>query len=249
METNMRPITYTAAAIAALLAGCTSPATTPGASGPENAAPAPAEADAMQDLLDYVKGQKTTGFIVMRGGQTLVEENWSAPENQTFAIFLHGKTDTGALLEDVASQQKSFIAVLMGIAIDKGLVAVDRPVSDYLGAGWSNATPEQENEIRVDNILMMNSGLDEEFDYSAPPGTEFFYNTPVYAVSKEILTSATGLPLDQLTREWLTEPAGMSETAWRQRPPALANVGNSTGMVTTPRDIARFGQLADTVDL
>ena len=33
----------------------------------------------------------------------------------------------------------------------------------------------------------------------------------------------------------------MKETAWRQRPAALAGVGNDTGLVTTPRDTMLFG--------
>jgi CubicO group peptidase (beta-lactamase class C family) len=33
----------------------------------------------------------------------------------------------------------------------------------------------------------------------------------------------------------------MKDTAWRKRPAALASVGNDTGLVTTPHDVARFG--------
>ena len=35
----------------------------------------------------------------------------------------------------------------------------------------------------------------------------------------------------------------MKDTSWRKRPGAFADVGNPTGLVTTPRDIARMGQL------
>lgn len=143
----------------------------------------------------------------------------------------------------MASQQKSFIAVLMGIAVDKELVDVDKPVSDYVGLGWSKATADQEAQIRVSNILKMDSGLDDKFRFSTPAGSQFHYNTPVYAISKKILTEATQLPLAQITHEWLTKPLDMSETAWRERPSAFANVGNKTGLVTTPRDMARLGKL------
>src|SRR3546814_19184830 len=91
-----------------------------------------------------MRGQKTTGFLVMRGGRTLAEENWPAPDDRMFAIFLYGKAADGALFEDVASQQKSFVSVLVGVAIDKGLIDVDKPVSDYLGVGWSTATPRSD---------------------------------------------------------------------------------------------------------
>jgi CubicO group peptidase (beta-lactamase class C family) len=207
------------------------------------AAGAAGQTDVMQSLLDYVESQKTTGFIVMKDGKTLIEKNWPAPRNPLFRIFQYGKTGSGALFEDVASQQKSFIAVLVGVATDKGLIDVEKPVSDYIGTGWSKATPDQEQQIKVIHILNMNSGLGEKFTYEAPSGTKFFYNTPVYAVTKRILTAASDLSLEQLTHDWLTGPAGMTETDWRQRPAALANVGNNTGLVTSPRDTARFGQM------
>ena len=229
---------FAAAAMAVALAACA-----PAGGGAKTLSPATAQNSAMRDLLDYARLQNTTGFVVMRGGKTLIEQNWPAPEDPTFAIFRYGQTGSGALLEDVASQQKSFIAILMAVAAEKSLIDVDRPVSDYIGAGWSKATAEQEKRILVIHILHMNSGLDEKFAYAAPAGTRFLYNTPVYAISKQILTSTSKLPLEQLTHDWLTAPAGMTETDWRQRPAALAGVGNNTALVTSPRDTARFGQL------
>lgn len=196
---------------------------------------------AMTALLDYLQAQNTTGFLVIQNGKTLVEKNWPAPTAPTFAPFVYERTADGALLEDVASQQKSFVSVLVAIAIDKGLIDVDKPVNAYLGAGWSKASPDQEAQIRVINVLNMNSGLDDKFAYQAAPGTLFHYNTPVYAITKRILTAAAKLPLETITHDWLTAPVGMKDTAWRKRPAALSDVGNPTGLVTSPRDIAAFG--------
>jgi CubicO group peptidase (beta-lactamase class C family) len=89
----------------------------------------------------------------------------------------------------------------------------------------------------------MSSGLGETFDYKAPAGTVFFYNTPVYAVTKRILAAAAKQGLETITTDWLTRPAGMTHTAWRKRPAAMADVGNPTGLVTCPRDVATFGQI------
>jgi CubicO group peptidase (beta-lactamase class C family) len=196
----------------------------------------------MTNLLDYLRNHNTTGFLIVQDGKVLVEKNWPAPEaDRPFSMFVYGKNQQGALLEDVASQQKSFVSVLVAIAIDKGLIDIDKPVSAYLGAGWSKATPEQEAKIRVIDVLTMSSGLNDKFGYEAPVGTVFYYNTPVYAVSKRIVAAAAKQPLDTITRDWLTAPTGMNETAWRKRPAALASVGNDTGLVTTPRDVAQFG--------
>jgi CubicO group peptidase (beta-lactamase class C family) len=204
-----------------------------------------APSDAMQDLLTYVEGQKTTGFLVVRDRRTLVERNWPAPADATMfrAAFAYETTPDGALLEDVASQQKSFVAILAAIAVDRGLLDVEAPVSDYIGRGWSEASREQEKAIRVVHLLTMNSGLGDKLDYLAPAGSVFLYNTPAYAVTKRVLAAAAKQPLETITHDWLIAPAGMTNTAWRRRPAALGDVGNPTGLVTCPRDVAALGQL------
>jgi CubicO group peptidase (beta-lactamase class C family) len=214
-----------------------------GAFGP--AVAARAQSGAMQAVLDYLQTQKTTGFLVTRDRKTIVEKNWPLPADAGVFRnnFTYGPAADGSLLEDVASQQKSFVSMMAATAIDKGLLEVTKPVVDYIGPGWSKATPEQEAKIRVIDVMTMSSGLLENFTYAAPPGTTFFYNTPVYAVTKRILAAAAKQTLETITHDWLTGPAGMKDTSWRQRPAAFADVGNPTGLVTTPRDTARFGQI------
>jgi len=202
-------------------------------------------AAALADATAYVASQKSTGFVIIDHKRIVVEQLWPlAADATTFkANFVYGMAPDGSLLEDVASQQKSFIAILAGVAIDKGLLELSKAVSFYAKPGWSKATPEQEAKITVRNLMEMNSGLKENLTWEADPDTKFFYNTPAYAIMKPVLEGATKKPLDTLTHDWLTEPVGMKDTGWRQRPGAFANSGNPTGLVTTPRDIARMGQL------
>jgi len=219
----------------------------PAAAQAQKVAPAAAgwNQAALDDAIAYVASQKSTGFVVIDHNRIIAEQNWPlGADAATFkANFVHGTALDGALLEDVASQQKSFIAILAGVAIDKGLLDLSKPVSFYARPGWSKAAPAQEARITVRNLMEMNSGLKEDFTYEADPDVKFFYNTPVYATMKPVLEGASKKSLDDLTREWLTAPVGMKDTSWRQRPGALAGSGNPTGLVTTPRDIARMGQL------
>ena len=203
----------------------------------------PALSPAWQGVLDYAQSQKTTGFLVVQDRKTVVERNWPAPDDAAFRPFVYETTPGGARLEDVASQQKSFVSMLVAIAVDKGLIDVTAPVSAYIGAGWSKAAPDQEARIRVIDVLTQSSGLKTDFTYAAPPGTVFLYNTPVYAITKKVLAAAAKQPLETITHDWLTAPAGMTDTSWRKRPAAFADVGNPTGLVTSPRDTARFGQV------
>lgn len=242
------PISLRAAAalcVAAALLGCTTAPTTPPSAGTGATAPAAWNASALQEVLDYARAQKTTGFLVIQNRQVIAEQHWPLPADATAfrAAFVHGQAADGALLEDVASQQKSFIALLAAIAADRGLLDVERPAAAYIGAGWSKAPPAVEARITVRHLLEMTSGLTEDLRTEAEPGARFFYNTPAYAVTKRVLEQAARHPLDEITRQWLTEPLGMRDTAWRPRPAALADAGNPTGLVTTPRDIARMGQL------
>lgn len=232
--------------LTAALMGCAAPTSAPPArpAVQTQAALATWNAAALAEVLAYARAQKTTGLLIIQGRQVVAEQNWPLPADAApfRAAFVHGQAGP-ALLEDVASQQKSFIALLMGVAIDCGLLDIERPVSSFLGVGWSKAEPGTEMHITVRHLLEMTSGLGEDLRSEAEPGVRFFYNTPAYAFTKRVLEQVSRLSLDELTRAWLTQPLGMGETAWRQRPAALADVGNPTGLVTTPRDIAKIGQL------
>lgn len=199
---------------------------------------------ALDEVISYVASQKSTGLVIIQDRKIIAEKLWPLPaDTGAFAGFVHGTAADGAILEDVASQQKSFVAILAGVAIDKGLLDLSKPVSSYIGAGWSKATPEQETAITVRNLMEMNSGLKENLTFEAAPDTKFFYNTPAYAIMKPVLEAASKQSLDAITQAWLAKPAGMNDTAWRKRSGQFSDVGNPTGLVTTPRDIARMGQL------
>ena len=205
----------------------------------------PVDPAALAQVVDYVRSQKTTGFLIVDDGRVVVEYNWPLDEAAANfrKHFVHGSAPSGALLEDVASQQKSVIAILVGIAVDKGLLEVSQPVSLYAGESWSRASPDQEKEITIRHLLEMNSGLKEDLKFEFTPGSRFFYNTPAYAVLKRVLQGASGKTVDELTRLWVTERVGMPGTSWRERPEFFSAMGNMTGLVTTPRDLARLGQL------
>ena len=53
----------------------------------------------MQEALDYVEGQKTTGFLVVRDRKTLVERNWPVPADAARfrATFAYETTAEGRL--------------------------------------------------------------------------------------------------------------------------------------------------------
>lgn len=222
-----------------LLAACSSPRPPAGDVSASWSTPA------LEEVAGYVRSQKTTGLLIVQEAAVVLERNWplEAGDTRFAANWTAGKDRHGALLEDVASAQKSLVALLVAVAIDKGLLDVAQPVSAYLGKGWSRASDVQEQAITVRHLLEMSSGLSEKLLPEAVPGSRFFYNTPAYAMLKPVLEKASGQSLERLTQAWLTGPLGMADTQWRQRPAGFGDVGNPTGLYSTPRDLARLGQL------
>ena len=201
---------------------------------------------ALDDLAAYCHSQRTTGLLVVDNRKTVLERNWPVPAGSELfeRRYVHGTAHDGALREDVASQQKSLVALLAAMAVDRGRLDLERPVSRYIGGGWSRAESSQEEAIVVRHLLEMCSGLDDALRFQAPAGTHHYYNTPAYAQMLPVLEAAADQPIDVLTHAWLTGPADMADTAWRRRSDELTTfLGNPRGLVTTPRDLARLGQI------
>jgi CubicO group peptidase (beta-lactamase class C family) len=222
----------------------------------ETVAPAQAgwDAAALDAAITYAGEQRSTGVVVLHRGRILAERYWEiAPDpddpNDRVHRMTTGKTADGHSIEDVASIQKSVMSFLAGVARGKGLLDFEAPVSKYLGAGWSKATPEQEAAITVRHLLGMTTGLKLDGSYEAPPGSKWLYNTPIYSKSVQIVEKASGLSVDEYTERWLTGPLGMRDSGWKPRPwvnepgalAAGSAEGNTIGFSSSARDMARFG--------
>ena len=202
-------------------------------------------AAALDRVFAFAQAQGSTGLVIVQDGRLVAERYWpNVPDGHGasggYAALQHGHTPQGWPLEDVASIQKSVISLLVGIARAKGLVDIDRPVSSYLGTGWSRAPADKEALITSRHLLGMASGLDSQFRYEAAPGTRWSYNTPVYGQLAKVLERASGQALGELSAQWLTRPLGMADSRWVARAGRL-RAANDNGFVTTPRDLARLG--------
>ena len=194
---------------------------------------------ALSDALDVVGDRNSSGIVIVHNGRIMAERYWDGPEDARYRRSLNGLDEQQRAIEDVASAQKSVVAILAGMAQERGYLKLDDAVSIYLGAGWSKANADQEQAITLRHLLMMNSGLATDFSYEAAPGAVWFYNTPVYHATMRVLMSATGLERNELTKSWISDPIGASNTAWTPRPGRDAAI--AVGLSTTARDLARFG--------
>lgn len=201
---------------------------------------------AVDRALDFAMARKSSGVIILAGGRILAERHAEvANPSARYTRMIHGKTPDDHVIEDVASCQKSVTSVLVGIAQEKGLLRISDPVSKYLNPGWSRATRQQEAEITIRHLITMTSGLNDQLEYVAPPGSRWAYNSSAYARSLQCVAAAAGSDENELTKEWLTGPLGMKDSKWitRLQRTNADITANHLGFATSARDLARFGLL------
>lgn len=204
--------------------------------------------EGIQDALDLSFRNQSTSVVILYRGRIVAERHLLNDDPKLKEIRLGrmriGANSAGYSIEDVASVQKSVTSLLVGLTVNKQLLQLDDPVSKYLGAGWSKATPSQEARILVRHLITMSSGLNRKLEYVAKPGTRWAYNTSVYALVMQVVEKAGGSDRNTLTKNWLLKPIHMADSKWINRPNAIRTTsGNTFGFATTARDLAKLGWL------
>lgn len=197
-------------------------------------------AEGLAEALDVAAACRSSGVVILLGGRILAEGYWTpASPSRGYANYVVGQDDEGHGIEDVASAQKSVAAIITGMALERGLLRLDDPVTTYLGVGWSAASSEQERRITVRHLLTMTSGLASDLTFEAEPGTRWLYNTTAYHNVMRVIEAVTGEDRNDVTREWLSSRLGMRHSSWTVRPWADPAIG--AAFSTTARDLARMG--------
>jgi len=198
-----------------------------------SAAEAGWDAARLEGALALAGSRATTALILLLDGRILAERYYDVGDDYR---------------REVASCQKSVVSLLVGCALDRGLVALDEPVGTYAGRGWSNASASEEDRITVRHLLSMTSGLDADFRPVAAPGEVWSYNNGVYHQVQPVLEAVTKTGIDELCTDWLWRPIGATASRWYER------IGNGDyaadtmgrplwGLSMSARDMARFGLL------
>lgn len=172
--------------------------------------------------------------------------------------------------QEITSATKSVTSLLIGIAIDRSLIAgVDQGVADLLPDAAAALTVEARQRLRLKHLLSMSAGLSwDEWTYPysdprndhiqmlrdpapiryvfsrpvvAPPGDKFSYNSGLSMALGEILFRASGLRADKFAERFLFEPLGISDFYWAKYPDEILQTGG--GLFLRPRDMAKIGCL------
>ena len=181
----------------------------------------------LAELASYCGDHNSTSLLVTEGGRIVLEQYWDPASRHTAT--------------DVFSAQKSIVSLLVGVAADEQLLALDDPVANYLGVGWTKS-PSTEARITVRHLLTMSSGLTDEFAFEAEPGALWRYNTNAFQMLHGVLEHAASSTLEDWTKSKLADPLGWRDAAWRAR--AVLKLPDGTpqsGLRLSARDAARFG--------
>jgi CubicO group peptidase (beta-lactamase class C family) len=189
------------------------------------------------------------GIAIVRDGR-LISEHY----------FNGDSVDT---LHDIRSATKSLTSLLMGIAIQKGLIhSVDDSIALYL----PGLPKDGKEKITIEDLLTMRSGLDAYDDNASspgnentldassdwirtvyavpmklPPGTKYVYCSLNAFLTGAMIENVSHMPVDQFARINIFAPLKIDHYSWRQVP-----VGRVTGqgnLSITARDEAAIGVL------
>lgn len=180
--------------------------------------------------------------VVIARNDTLIYEYYKAGRDENMGDLVWSVT-------------KSFTAVLVGIAVEEGLLSLDQTLGDLLTAEQLAITVPDLATVTVRDLLTMRSGivcpgdrchndaldtvLEETLDYA--PGSAFTYDTSATHLLSAVIENATGLPINEYAAEKLFTPLGIAPPPWQVDEDDYAYGGK--GLAMRPRDMAKFGQL------
>jgi CubicO group peptidase (beta-lactamase class C family) len=198
------------------------------------------------------------GVVVVRHG-VLVYERYFVAGTGSGADTLHG----------LHSVTKSIVALLTGIAFDRGwLEGINAPVLSFFPE-YADLRTQDKYQITLRDLLTMTSGLkwpettvsytnpgniEERMDiapdpyrfvlarpFVASPGTVWNYDSGSAELLGDILMKVSHEPLDKFAREDLFDPLGIRDWEWARSP--NGKFGAAWGLYPRPRDLAKIGQL------
>jgi CubicO group peptidase (beta-lactamase class C family) len=192
-------------------------------------------------------------MLVVRHGKLVAEQYWNGADRNT--------------AQDLMSATKSITALLLGIALDKGLVgALTEPMMKTLAAAYPNVAPDKQT-ITLEHLLLMRSGLDCDDRQPESPGHEarmnpaqdwvrFFLDLPAIHPAGSVtaycsagvitlgrvIERAAGEPIATFAQRHLFGPLGIGQASWGHFDEGR---GTDTGahLVLRPREMALIGQL------
>ncbi len=204
-----------------------------------------------REIIQQMDSLLPVAFLIVQNGKLKFEKYWDNYSDSS--------------LSNSFSMAKSVISLLIGIAIDDGLIkSVDQPVADFV----KEFNTEENKNLRIRDLLTMSSGLNWDEHYSSPFSltTQAYYGEDLRGLVKKLKviepfgkkwnylsgnTQLLALILEKACEMTVSEYA--SRKLWKPigaKNPALWSIDNPDGTEkayccfnSNARDFARIGQL------
>ncbi|MFY0629828.1 MAG: serine hydrolase [Flavobacteriaceae bacterium] len=205
---------------------------------------------------EFINKEHTThSFLLVHKGELIFEEYFGE-------YSINSQHDFHAVTESIGS-------ILTGIAIDKGFIDnVNDLVSKYI----KNPFPKKKldprkGKITIEHLLMMSSGLDcddsnkkskgrKERAYKEKDWLQYFFNLPMLnkpgtvssrcsigqVLAIEIISRASGMPINEFAEKYLFAPLRITNFSWRS-PSKKEAFTSGKQLYMTSRDMAKIGLL------
>jgi CubicO group peptidase (beta-lactamase class C family) len=194
------------------------------------------------------------GLVVIKDNKLVVEEYFNTYWRET--------------IHDIRSAGKGITALLLGIAIDKGIVkSTEQSIYDFFPQPkFVQPANDQHRDIKIKHLLMMSSGLAADDDDSNSPGNtgnwlnesnwvnfaislpmifkpgeKYVYNDVCPMLIGAIIEEASGKKLADFARENLFTPLDIREAYWYTAP--NGRTGPMGNLYLSALDFAKLGQL------
>lgn len=158
------------------------------------------QAPEVLELTRNAQDERSDALIIVKDGQLIHRQGQVSEKINTHSV------------------RKSIMAVLYGIAIEKGLLhRGDTLASLRFDDSRSPLTPT-ERQATIADLLKSRSGIyidasgqnwERPARHASKPGEAFFYNNWGFNALGEILERRAGMPLGRILAEWLAKPLGM----------------------------------------
>ncbi len=218
--------------------------------------------------LGQSKQSNVHAVLVVRHGK-LVFEHYLAGSDEILGRAVGELAFGPQTLHDERSVTKSVVALVLGSAIDRGLIkSIDELVFSFFPEYAELRTAERDR-ITLRHLLTMSAGLEwhevdtpytsdanseNRLDNAADPyrfvleqsvvdapGRFRNYNSGSVDLIAAVLKKATGKPIDELARTLLFAPRGIVDMEWSRDP--RGNPHAAGGLRLRPRDLAKIGPL------
>lgn len=238
-------------------------------------------------VIDSIHGDITSGayglidhFLLIKNGKIIAEHHY---EQDYESIMLQNDTTNyqynydhtawhpyyrNTNLHTLQSVTKSVTALLMGIAVDEGLIeSVNLSAMSFFDNYAVDLSDERKANMKIEDLLTMQSGIEwdedsyDEADNSCIlmeasedwisfvlkhpmdtfPGARFEYNSGASVLLGKIVRETTGKRIDKWAEEKLFAPLGIEDYYWKITP--KGEIDTEGGLYLSAHSLAKIGYL------